>query len=134
MPTHYHLLVCLKTDDFAHKVMHPFTVSYTKAINKQQERVGPLFQGPFQAKYVDNSAYLAHLTRYIHLNPVDAEHVSHPAEWVYSSYQDYVGLRGGTLPQKDFVLQSFEDHGDYQHYVEDETRQDLRAISHLLFD
>jgi putative transposase len=42
MPTHYHLLVYLKTDDLSKQVMQPFSLSYTKAINRQQERVGPL--------------------------------------------------------------------------------------------
>ena len=50
MPNHYHLLVRVFVDDFGLRVMQPFTVSYTKAVNKQEGRVGPLFQGPFQAK------------------------------------------------------------------------------------
>jgi len=43
MPTHYHLLVYLKIDDLSKQIMQPFGLSYTKAINKQQGRVGPLF-------------------------------------------------------------------------------------------
>jgi len=80
MPTHYHFLVYLQTDQFAQQVMHPFAISYTKAVNKDQNRIGPLFQGPFQAKLVDNDAALIHLTRYIHLNPVTAGHVQAPAD------------------------------------------------------
>ena len=72
MPNHYHLLIHLKTDEFSQNVMQPFSVSYTKAINKQQGRVGPLFQGPFQAKIADKNEYLLHLSRYIHLTPVSA--------------------------------------------------------------
>ncbi len=44
--------------------MQPFTVSYTKAINKQQKRIGHLFQGPFQAKLVDRNEYLLHFNTY----------------------------------------------------------------------
>jgi REP element-mobilizing transposase RayT len=72
MPNHYHMLVYLKTEVFGEEVMQPFMVSYTKAVNKQQGRVGPIFQGPYQAKWVNNERYLLHLTRYIHLNPVTA--------------------------------------------------------------
>jgi putative transposase len=43
MPTHYHLMIHLKTDDLSARVMQPLGVSYTKAINRQQGRVGPLF-------------------------------------------------------------------------------------------
>jgi len=72
MPNHYHLLVYLKCDELGAKIMQPFTVSYTKAINKEQQRVGHLFQGTFQARLVDKDEYLKHLSRYIHLNPVVA--------------------------------------------------------------
>jgi hypothetical protein len=41
MPNHYHLLLFLKTGRFGREVMQPLMVSYTKAINKQEERVGP---------------------------------------------------------------------------------------------
>lgn len=63
MPNHYHFLVHVLHDDVGQKVMQPFTVSYTKAINKQQERSGHLFQGPFQAKLVKDDRYLRWLTR-----------------------------------------------------------------------
>jgi REP element-mobilizing transposase RayT len=109
MANHYHLLVYTKTDGFSQSVMQPFSVSYTKAINKQQNRVGPLFQGPFQARLVKNEAYLLELTTYIHLNPVHAGLVHAPEAWEYSSYRDYIGLRLGTLPQPEHILNQFSD-------------------------
>ena len=134
MPTHYHLLVYLKTDDLSKQVMQPFSLSYTKAINRQQNRVGPLFQGPFRAKLVDRDAYLSHLTRYIHLNPVAAGLVESLAEWRYSSYLDYVGLRQGSLPRPDIVLSQFPSRAAYQRYVEGSDDSGLRLIEHLLMD
>lgn len=133
MPTHYHLLVYLKTDVFSKRVMQPFGVSYTKAINCQQNRVGPLFQGPFKAKLVDQEAYLIHLTRYIHLNPVSAGLVRSPDEWSYSSYRDYIGQRQGTFPYPDVVLAEFASREGYQEFVE--SGEDVsRSVEHLLFD
>ncbi len=134
MPTHYHILVHLKIDDFGHRVMQPFTVSYTKSINKQEGRVGSLFQGPFQAKEVSSDAYLLQLTRYIHLNPVAAGYVADPAEWVYSSYQDYIDLRKGTLPQMETIRQSFDHPQAYKMFVEDTPPSNLGKITHLLMD
>ena len=134
MPTHYHFVVQLKTDDFGHRVMQPFTVSYSKSINNQEGRVGPLFQGPFQAKEVAGDAYLLQLTRYVHLNPVVAGYVTHPAEWIYSSYQDYIGLRNGTLPNMETIRQILGGPEAYKAFVEDETEQDLKEIAHLLMD
>jgi putative transposase len=134
MPNHYHLLVHSNIDDFSRRVMQPLSVSYTKAINKQQRRVGPLFQGPFQAVWVDRDAYLIHLSRYIHWNPVAAGLVKRPADWAFSSYRDYVGLRAGTLPVTNLILSQFPSRGAYQAFVERYKEEDVREIDHLLFD
>ena len=132
MPNHYHLLIYIIGENFAKRVMQPFAVSYTKAINKQHKRVGPLFQGPFQSKRVDNLSYLEHLSRYIHRNPVAAGLVSYPAQWIYSSYQDYIGLRDGSLPYREPILDNFSSPAEYEQFVEDV--QDETTISHLVFD
>jgi REP element-mobilizing transposase RayT len=119
MPNHYHLLVYLKTEAISIKVMQPFGTSYVKAVNKQQKRVGPLYQGPFKARHVDTDGYLTHVTRYIHLNPVRARLVEHPADWPYSSYNDYIGLRQGTLPKTDIILSQFASREAYREFVEE---------------
>ena len=137
MPTHYHLLVHLHTDDeLSHKIMQPFSTSYTKAINAQEKRVGSLFQGRFKGKLVDSSRYLHHLTRYIHLNPVEAGLVARPEDWPYSSYLDYIGLRPGTLPQTSVILDQFETVNAYRDYVNDgaDVIHSQRLIEKYLFD
>jgi hypothetical protein len=69
--------------------MMRLSVSYTKAINLRFDRVGPLFQGPYQAKEVDSLDYLWDLIQYIHNNPVEAGYVSRPGQWEFSSYGLY---------------------------------------------
>lgn len=98
MPTHYHLLVVvketsevLKTSEVSTAMMK-LSVSYTKAINNAYDRVGPLFQGAFQAKHVDSDAYLWQLVGYIHLNPVQSGLVDSPDDWMYSSFYAYQDL------------------------------------------
>ena len=39
--------------------------------NLKYKRTGVLFQGCFKAKYVESDQYLLHLSRYVHLNPLD---------------------------------------------------------------
>jgi hypothetical protein len=134
MPTHYHLAVLLKTDELSAQVMQPFTVSYTKAVNRQQGRTGSLFQGPFQAVLVDRDEYLVHLSRYIHLNPVAAGLVAHPEEWAFSSYRDYVGLRAGTLPAPGLVLSQFDSREAYREFVEAYRPEDVEIIEDLLLE
>jgi len=133
MPTHYHLLIYLKTDGLSKRIMQPFSLSYTKAINKQQDRVGPLFQGRFQAVWVDRDEYLLHLSRYIHMNPVTAGLVARPEEWVFSSYRDYLDLREGTLPVPNVILSQFPSRQAYREFVESYREQDTGVIEHLLF-
>ena len=134
MPNHYHLLVFLKINDFSLKVMHPFTVSYTKAINKQQGRVGSLFQGPFQANQVDNDAYLLHLSRYIHLNPVDAGLVPLPEDWEYSSYRNYVGVCKDAIVHADIILEQFATPKEYADFVCSELEPEAALSDDMLFD
>jgi hypothetical protein len=107
----------IKVERFGNKVMQPFSVSYTKAVNNQIGRNGPLFQGPFKAQLVNKDSYLLHLTRYIHLNPVSAGLVSNPEKWVYSSYRDYVGIREGTLPVMNIILDQFPNSKAYADFV-----------------
>ena len=101
---------------------------------RQQGRVGSLFQGPFQAVWVDRDEYLLHLSRYIHVNPVTAGLVARPEEWVFSSYRDYIGLREGTLPVPGVVLSQFSSCQAYRAFVESYRDQDVRVIDHLLFE
>jgi REP element-mobilizing transposase RayT len=133
MPNHYHLLIS-PTDDQFSRHMQRFSISYTKAINKRHDRVGALFQGPFQALQVDRNEYLLHLSRYIHLNPVEAGLVRQAQDWEFSSYQEYIGLRQGTLPRPAVVLSQFPNRDAYRRFVESYKLADRNMISHLLFD
>ena len=42
---------------------------------------------------MEGESYLDRLTRYIHLNPVRAGLASHPGDYRWSSYREYIGLR-----------------------------------------
>ena len=140
IPTHYHLLV--KTSEVsenlgglgASKAMMKFAVSYTKAMNKRYNRVGVLFQGPFQARPVDKDSYLVHLSRYLHLNPVMAGLVEPPEDCEFSSYRECIGLRDGTLPKSEIVLSQFPSPEAYREFVESCTPHEREIIADLLFD
>ncbi|MBD2482281.1 transposase [Planktothrix sp. FACHB-1365] len=131
MPNHYHLLVYLQTDNFS-DLMQSFSLSYTKAMNKRYHRVGSLFQGRFQAIHVDQEEYLLHLTRYIHLNPVSANLVKKAEEWEFSSYQDYIDLRRGSLAKLEGVRSQLSSAEDYRYFLEDYSKSH-KLIQHLTF-
>ena len=133
MPTHYHLLVYLRTDDLS-RPMQRWLLSYTKAVNKRHQRIGSLFQGRFQAVSVDTDAYLLHLSRYIHLNPVLAGLAQHPEEWEFSSYREYVGLRPGTLPRAEVILNLLGSVRAYQDFVASYADAECERIRHLTME
>lgn len=133
MPNHYHLLV-RANDDRLSRYMRRLSISYTKAINRRYNRVGSLFQGRLKAVLVESDAYLLHLSRYIHLNPVLAGLVQRAEEWEFSSYRDYVGLREGTLPAPDIVLSQFPAPAAYREFVQSYTDQDRKVIEGLAID
>jgi putative transposase len=132
MPNHYHLLVYLRSEHLS-QAMKSLSLSYTKAINKRFNRVGGLFQGRFQKILVMDTEYLVHLIRYIHLNPVKANLVSKPEEWEFSSYLEYAGLRGGTLPNLELIQQQLEDC-NYQVFLGDGCLPNHAAFRKLLLD
>ena len=132
MPNHFHLLVCLKSDNFA-TLVQPFALSYAKAINKRFNRTGSLFEGPFKSILVDKNEYLLHLSRYIHVNPVIAGLVQHAADWEFSSFREYVGLRNDPLIRHDIVMHQFVAE-TYQQFVDEYQPVHSKQISHLLLD
>lgn len=90
MPNHYHLLVELSKPAGFSNLMRSFTTSYVKSFNKWNNRVGHLFQQEFQPKLIDTDEYLAHVCRYIHLNPLQANLVQNPREWKYSDFTQWI--------------------------------------------
>jgi putative transposase len=133
MPNHYHFLVCLR-DDTLSAQMGLLSLSYTKAINQSRQRCGGLFQGPFQAILVDREDYRLSLSRYIHLNPVQAGLVQRPEDWEFSSYQDYVEQRQGTLPQWGELRQQIGSAQDYRAFVESGEHLPSPMVQHLMLD
>jgi putative transposase len=117
MPNHFHLLLRVNDDLFVKTALSPFLISYSKAINLANNRVGPLFQGRFQAKEIDGEGNLMECIRYIHLNPVNANLVSSPDQWKYSSYSDYINQRKNSITNIEIVLQSFSSINDFSNYV-----------------
>jgi len=61
-----------------------FNAKYGESVKKGLK--GPVFEGRFKAKAVEDEDYLYHLRRYIEWNAVKHEMVDKPEEWLYSSY------------------------------------------------
>lgn len=120
MPNHYHLLVRQNDESgTAGLLVQRVFNSYSKAYNKRYGHTGTLFESSYHVKPVTEQAYLLQLCRYIHANPVRDGFVAGPSDWPYSNYQEWIGVREGTLLDRDFVRQYFPTTADYIGFVKD---------------
>ncbi|WP_346855820.1 2-amino-4-hydroxy-6-hydroxymethyldihydropteridine diphosphokinase [uncultured Draconibacterium sp.] len=100
--------------------------SYTRAIQKQENSTGSLFQTHTKAKLLideieispaywntafgtqinnlEGNGYLETCVKYVHENPVYSGLVKNAENWEYSSCRDYKGLRNGKLIDYKMIL------------------------------
>ena len=90
MDNHYHLLLHTPRGNLS-AAMRYLNGVYTQHHNRYQGKDGALFRGRYKAVLVDVDSYLAQLSRYIHLNPVEARMVRKPEQYRWSSYRAYLG-------------------------------------------
>ena len=111
MPNHFHFLVNTTEKSVQLEKVGSIEVSslangfrkllssYAQAINKQEQRTGSLFRQKTKAKLLSeaNAHYPVQCFHYIHQNPVRASLVKRMEDWEFSSFQDYLGIRNGSL-------------------------------------
>ena len=87
MSNHVHLLMTPEADSSVSQVMQSLGGRYVRHINRVYGRTGTLWEGRYKASLVEEDKYLLALYRYIEMNPVRANMVSHPAQYPWSSYR-----------------------------------------------
>lgn len=136
MPNHFHFLLKQKIDNGISSFIGNFSNSYVRYFNIRNKRRGPLFQGPFKAKRIENEKQLIHISRYIHLNPV-ASYIIEEKEldrYFWSSFPEYMGIENvKEICDKDIVINSFRSKNDYRKFVHDQIdyARKLEKIKHL---
>jgi putative transposase len=86
MTNHVHLLITPMREQGIADMMQALGRRYVYYINKSYRRTGTLWEGRYKASLIDSEAYLLTCMRYIELNPLRAQMVSHPGEYRWSSY------------------------------------------------
>lgn len=125
MPNHFHFLIQQLAANAISKFMSDLCNSHSRYFNVKYELVGSLFQGRFKAKKIDKEEYLVHLTRYIHLNPVEFFPVGKNvfeelAYYKWSSLPAYLLGEDNEVVTIKPVLQFFSSKdpvGDYREFV-----------------
>ena len=122
LPNHFHFLV--RQDNAPRASLLPQRIfnGYSKTYNKKYRHSGTIFEGRVKAKPVQAEAYLLHLCRYIHANPVLHGFARTVDDWVYTNYPEWMGTRDGTLVDRQFIRAHFESPAAYQAFVLDYLR------------
>jgi putative transposase len=94
------------------KQLSNFFNSYSKAFNKQQNRMGSLFIKNFKRKKIEDMRYMKNLVRYIHNNPVEAKLVHTPEQFLYSSYNTILNIDNSFLKSSE-VIEWFEELNNF---------------------
>jgi len=143
MPNHFHLEIRQKKIRDMEDFMRSLITKYSKYFNKRYDRVGPLFQGRYNAVLITNERYLSHLGRYIHLNPqeiiVNKQSLS---SYPWSSYQAYINNLSVSWLNKNYFFSDFEKNkgfsfNSYKGFVEgykEETFEEIKAYKKMFLD
>ncbi|MFQ5998924.1 MAG: transposase [Candidatus Bathyarchaeia archaeon] len=106
LTNHVHLLIETPKGNLS-KLMQPFQTSYTVYFNKRHGHTGHVFEQRYKAFLVDKDNYLLEVSRYIHLNAVQAGIVERPQDYPWSSYKDYLGRNEMVGMKRDVILGYF---------------------------
>jgi len=135
MTNHVHLLATPNTTGGISNMMQAVGRRYVRYFNREYHRSGTLWEGRFKSSLVQTEAYLLQCQRYIELNPVRADMVTDPAEYVWSSYQchalgksikmstpheEYLGL-GDTCLSRQSAYRAL-----FMHHVDGDLISDIR--------
>ena len=118
MPNHYHWLIRQDRERPTGLLPQRVFNSYSKAYNKTYQHSGTLFEDNYHVVPILSESHLLHLCRYIHGNPVKDGMATHPVEWPYSNYPEWIGLRDGTLVDRAFVGAHFHTPAEYRRFVD----------------
>ncbi|MEX2144835.1 MAG: transposase [Candidatus Spechtbacterales bacterium] len=133
MPNHYHLILREIQDGGTSLFMRKMG-GYSTYFNKQNERVGPLFQGRYKAVTIENDNQLTTIFNYVHTNPIGLiesgwkdlkvknkkKAIDYLYAYKWSSFHDYIGQpKYPHLLQKNFYLDIFGSEKECQQVVED---------------
>ena len=136
MPTHIHFILKQLRKNGVSEFMRLVLNSYARYFNVKHKRKGPLWQNRFKNVLVGSDEQLYHFTRYVHLNPVTANLVSKPEQWMFSSYLEY--MNRGSKNQKVCYFEDILDirPSEYKRFVEDQVnyQKELALIKHLMLE
>lgn len=126
MTNHIHLQ--LETQEHhIQDIMKTLHYRYAIYLNKRLEIDGHVFQSRYGSKLILSIDYFLEVSRYIHRNPLEADMVSDPADYRWSSYSSYIHLsKNPHIDQaKTFSYFTEPPHINYREFVEKERQEEV---------
>jgi putative transposase len=106
MANHYHLAV--RTGEVPlWRSIRLIQWRYASQFNRRRRQLGPLWQGRYHARRVEDERYLMQLVAYIHLNPVAAGLVGDPASYRFSGHTELLRPSGSPIVDAEATLALF---------------------------
>jgi len=132
MPNHFHMLFYLKDPQGLVHLMRSTMTSYTMYFNKKYLRTGGLYESVFLASRITNDAYLWHISRYIHLNPMDIG--QNFRSYPYSSIDYFVGNKQASWVHPEKLVHTTTEKQQYLEFVEDyqSMHEDMKLLKNIL--
>jgi len=113
------------------QAFHRLFTSFAKAINKQENRHGSLFENPFKRKEVTDASYVTNLIFYIHANPQLHGFTNDFRTYFWSSFTRIINDKPSKLKKQE-VLDWFDDKDNYLFFHEQ--KMEFFIISNLLLE
>ena len=112
---HYHLLLKQLSDITISKFLLAVNTSYGGYFNKKYKRVGPLTQDRCKQMIIRSDEHFDWMSVYVNCN-YEIHGLGKAKEYQWSSYQDYLGLRNGTLCSKAKIKSRFKSIEEYEKF------------------
>ena len=132
MPNHFHLIIMQLDKTGMTELMRSISNAYVAYFNKHYKRVGGLFQGTYKAVLIEKDEHLIHVSRYIHMNPLEIHQKLE--EYPYSSYKHYLDNSHPKWLNLSTIIEQFANPKEYKKFVEDHKSDSVRMIKDLALD
>jgi putative transposase len=116
MDNHYHLLLETPHANLG-KAMRHLNGLYTQRFNRLENRDGALFRGRYKAILIEAENYLLQVSRYIHLNPLEANIVKDPNDYAWSSCRYYTTTEAPYWLSSSYILNHFDSKEGYVEFL-----------------
>lgn len=140
MDNHVHMVIEADMLNLT-KAMKSINIKFAMRINKQNNRVGHVFQDRYKSEAIYNDSHLQQIVRYVHNNPIKAKISKTLDQYKWSSYNEYINKNEIINEnQKDFILNyynndiknfiKFHKEVDYNEYLEIKEDIETQRLDH----